>query len=355
MKTMDQIIMNVKHKLNARQKQHALPVLNIVRRTLIAERKVFYGGTAMNLYLPKRNRFYHPTKDLPDFDVYSTSAKRFVTSLADKLIRVGFTQVEVRCALHPGTYKLAWDSMSILDVTDVSVTEMRRLRKHSKRTSAGILLCPLSLLKANSYLELASPDTAAYRWKKVYKRVRLLEKHTRAPSSSVSSTPRSVSFSVSDSFKNHVVTGIHAARHYLKRPPAGGDLNGEVQLLGVVPSFKDTTSTIFKETPGAYNGMTQVEVNIKDRWYPYIRVHDVSSQCVAFDPQQSKQGPRYASLFHVLYVGYMEDYAFGKTDIPIRALLRIVNKKRFFHSECVGTAPTIQNLKRAQSTWTYPS
>jgi len=346
---MNQIIKNVQHKLNARQKQHALPVLNIVRRTLIAERKVLYGGTAINLYLPKRDRFYHPTKDLPDFDVYSTSAKQFVTSLADKLVRVGYTQVEVRCALHPGTYKLAWDSMSILDVTDVSMTEMRRLRKHSKRTSAGILLCPLSLLKANAYLELASPDTAAYRWKKVYKRVRLLEKHTRAPSS-VSFTPRSVSYSGLDSFKNHVVTGIHAARHYLKRPP-GGD-HGEIQLLGVVPNFK-FQSTNFKETPGAYNGMTQVEVNIHNRWYPYIRVHDVSSQCIAFDPQQTNRGgPQYASLFHVLYVGYMEDYTFGKTDIPIRALLRIVNKTRF-HSECVGIAPTIQNLKRTQSTWTY--
>lgn len=344
---MDEIIKNIQHKLNARQKRRALPVLKIVRRTLIAERKVFYGGMAMNLYLPKRDRFYHPTKEIPDFDVYSASAKRFVTSLADKLIRAGYKQIEVRCALHPGTYKLSWDSMSILDVTNVSTTEMRRLHKHSQRVRGGILLCPLSLLKANAYLELASPDTASYRWKKVYRRVRLLEKNTLAPS--VTTQVYTSQHIPSVSLKNHVVTGIHAARHYLKRVQLG---DGEVQLLGVPSDF--LVNTAIRETPGVvtYNRMTPLELNIKNQWYPYIRVHDISTQCVAFDPQQTNTKPRYASLFHVLYVGYMEDYAFGKTDIPIRALLRLVNKKRF-HSECVGTAPVIQNLKRARSTWTY--
>lgn len=341
MKTLNEVVDNVQHKLNARQKQRALPVLSIIRRALIAKRKVFYGGMALNLYLPKRDRFYHPTKDLPDYDVYSTSAKQFVTSLADKLTRAGYMRVEVRCALHPGTYKLAWDSMSILDVTDVSTIEMRRLRKHSKRTRDGLLLCPLSLLKANAYLELASPDTAAYRWKKVYKRVRLLETNSHAPSV----TTIHSRYIQPDSFKKHVVTGIHAARHYLKRQPIG---MGQVQVLGVPSDF--LVNTDIRGKPGGYNGMIQLEVNIKNRWYPYIRVHDISRMCIAFDPKNHE----YASLFHVIYVGYMEHYAFGNTDIPIRDLLRIVNKTKF-HSECVGTAPTLQNLKRAQSSWTYPS
>jgi hypothetical protein len=342
MKTLNEVIDNVQHKLDARQKRLALPVLSIIRRVLIAKRKVFYGGMAMNLYLPKRDQFYHPTKDFPDYDVYSTSAKQFVTSLADRLTRAGYARVEVRCAIHPGTYKLSWDSMSILDVTDVSTTEMKRLRTNSKRTRAGLLLCPLSLLKANAYLELASPDTAAYRWKKIYKRVRLLEKNSRAPSA-MTTTKEGIDVPPG-SFKNHVVTGTHAARYYIKRPE-GVRREGPVQVLGVPSDF--LVNPDIRGKPGGYNGMTQLEVRVKNRWYPYIRVHDISRTCIA-----AKN--KYASLFHVLYVGYMEFYTFGKTDIPIRALLRVVNKNRF-HSECVGTAPTLQNLKRVRSSWTYPS
>ena len=345
MKTLNEVVDNVQHKLEARQKRRALPVLSIIRRVLIAKRKVFYGGMAMNLYLPKRDQFYHPTKELPDYDVYSTSAKQFVTSLADRLTRAGYARVEVRCAMHPGTYKLSWDSMSILDVTDVSTSEMKRLRKNSKRTRAGLLLCPLSLLKANAYLELASPDTAAYRWKKIYKRVRLLEKNSHAPSVATNQGQ----YVQPGSFKNHVVTGTHAAKYYTKRQsPEGARREGPVQVLGVPSDF--LVNTDIREKPGGYNGMTQLEVRVKNRWYPYIRVHDISRTCIAFDPAKNK----YASLFHVLYVGYMEFYTFGKTDIPIRALLRVVNKNRF-HSECVGTAPTLQNLKRARSSWTYPA
>lgn len=342
MKSVNQVASNVQVKLDRRRKERVLPVLDVVRDAIVRGRKVLYGGMAMNLYLPHKARFYDPDA-LPDYDVYSNSAKAFVVRLADRLRRLGYDHVEVRCALHPGTYKLSWDSESLLDVTEVSGSEMRTLRSKSRRTPEGFLLCPLSYLKAQAYLELASPDTAAFRWSKVYKRVRLLETYLRAPTHVKPAVQGPVQDPVQDP-DTFVTTGLDAAYHYLGGGKHETRFDGKnPQILGNIKDFpKD------HKIKQIYPHFFQVYVRKGRSWVPTIRVHDVSEQCVSFDPN----APRFASLFHVMYVGYMEHYRFGTTTIPLRRLLPLSNESRF-HSECVGTARTVQNLKRAQSDWTY--
>jgi len=287
---MNGVLENIRVKLSARQKSRASPVLKRIEQELVTTKKVFYGGMAQNLYLPKKHRFYKDT-DVPDYDVYCHNAKDFVIRLANKLRSFG--KLEVRCAKHPGTYKLYWENIGVLDVTEVSLAEFRRLRKQGKRTPEGLLLAPLSLVKANAYLELASPDTAWFRWKKVYARIALLEQFLKTNKNSF------FKFPVIKKNKNNsssLITGFHAARFHMGFP--------------FIPELAPLRFT-------------------------------KPDRCIATDPKNNT----FASLFHVLYMGYHDLYSNGHTDIPITKLVQLVSETKL-NSECVGTVPVRIRLSR---------
>lgn len=279
---MNKVLENIQFKKKAK----SAPVLEKIKKELVSFQKVLYGGMAQNLHLPKKHRFYKDT-DTPDYDVYSYKAKAFAIRLAQKLA------LEVRCAKnHAGTYKLYWENVPVLDVTDVSLAEYRKLRAGAKRTQEGLLLAPIELLKANAYLELASPDTAWFRWEKVYERISLLEKILKTKKNN----NRTISKSTHD--EGPLITGFHAARFHLGLP-------FEPDLAPLRFTSKD--------------------------------------QCIATDPKNKD----FASLFHVLHLGYKDLYEQGHTDIPVRALLQKVSEEKL-HSQCKGT---VKAHKRSQ--WTF--
>jgi len=280
---MNKVLENIQFK----KKAIAAPVLEKIKDELIKSQRVLYGGMAQNLHLPKKHRFYKKT-DIPDYDVYSYKAKAFSIRLAKQF------SLEVRCAKnHAGTYKLYWENVPVLDVSDVSLSEYRKLRASAKQTPEGLLLAPIERLKANAYLELASPDTAWFRWKKVYERIGLLERILKT-NNNVSVSKRT------KNDKGPLITGFHAARFHLGRP-------FEPELAPLRFTSKD--------------------------------------QCIATDPKNKD----FANLFHVLYLGYKDLYEQGQTDIPIRALLQKVSEEKL-HSQCKGTVKT---HKRSQ--WTFKS
>lgn len=282
---MNRVLENIQVKLSARQKARANPVLERIKHELVAEQKVFYGGMAQNLYLPKKYRFYKDT-DVPDYDVYCHKAKDFVVRLAKKLL------LEVRCAKKSGTYKLFWENIGVLDVTEVSRAEFRRLQTKSKRTPDGLLLAPIELIKANAYLELASPDTAWFRWEKVYTRIVLLEKFLKTKKETFKTIYNKKTIGT-------LITGFHAARFHLG-----------------LPFSPDLAPLRFAKT---------------------------NDQCIATDPKNNQ----FATLFHVIYLGYFDLYEQGHTDIPIKALLGKISKTKL-HSVCVGVVPT-----QKRSNWTF--
>jgi hypothetical protein len=275
----------VLENIQLKKKAKTAPVLEKIKKELVRFQKVLYGGMAQNLHLPKKHRFYKDT-DIPDYDVYSYKAKAFSVRLAKQL------SLEVRCAKNPGTYKLYWENIAVLDVTDVSLAEHRKLRASAKKTPEGLLLAPIELLKANAYLELASPDTAWFRWKKVYERIGLLERILKTKKNNVLISKRT------KNDKGPLITGFHAARFQLGLP-------FEPELAPLRFTSKD--------------------------------------QCIATDPKNKD----FANLFHVLHLGYKDLYEQGQTDIPIRTLLQKVSEKKL-HSQCRGIVKT-----HKKSQWTF--
>lgn len=278
---MNRVLENIQLK----KRRAAAPMLERIKQELVRSQRVLYGGTAQNLHLPNKHRFYKDT-DIPDYDVYSYKAKAFAVRLARKL------RLEVRCSKnHAGTYKLYHENVPVLDVSDVGLAEFRRLRTKGKKTPDGLLLAPIELLKANAYLELASPDTAWFRWEKVYERIDLLERILKNTNFLVKSPSLNQE-------TGSLITGFHAARFHLGLP------------------FEPELAPLRFTNP---------------------------DRCIATDPKNKD----YASLFHVLHLGYLDLYEQGHTDIPVRALLKKVSEKKL-HSRCVGT-----DKVHKRSKWTF--
>jgi hypothetical protein len=159
-------------------------VLSIVEKFIKTNRVMCYGGTAINNLLPVEDRFYDPEKDIPDYDFFSETPQEHAMKLADELTDKGYNSVEVKPGVHLGTFKVFADYTGVADISFLDKDLFERLWKDSIEKS-GIRYVPPNFLKMSVYLELSRPKGDVSRWKKVYSRLQLLNKHykTTCPTS----------------------------------------------------------------------------------------------------------------------------------------------------------------------------
>lgn len=153
-----------------------ITVLDIVHNFLIKNKVMCYGGTAINNLLPKEYRFYDPVRDVPDYDFFSLTPQLHAMELADKIAEAGYKFVEVKPGMHLGTFKVYADYTGVADITHLEPEVFERLWKDSVEKS-GIRYVPPNFLRMSVYLELSRPRGDVSRWKKVYSRILLLNKH----------------------------------------------------------------------------------------------------------------------------------------------------------------------------------
>jgi len=150
--------------------------LSIVEQFIKSSRVMCYGGTAINNLLPKEDRFYIPGKDIPDYDFFSETPQIHATKLADKLTSAGFKSVEVKPGVHLGTFKVFCDYTGVADISHLDKAIFKKLWDESIE-KGGIHYVPPNFLRMSVYLELSRPKGDVTRWKKVYSRLALLNKH----------------------------------------------------------------------------------------------------------------------------------------------------------------------------------
>ena len=89
-------------------------------KTFMKKRKiVIYGGTAMNMHLPKDNKIY-TDDEFPDFDCFCLNPSKDIEDLANQCNKLNYKYIEIKHAMHDGTYKLYVDFEPIVDFTKVS-------------------------------------------------------------------------------------------------------------------------------------------------------------------------------------------------------------------------------------------
>lgn len=151
-------------------------VLGIVEDFLKSKRVMCYGGTAINNLLPPAERFYDPKRDIPDYDFFSETPQLHAMQLADEIARAGYKNVEVKPGMHMGTFKVFADFTGVADISHLDHPIFKRLWDGSVEKN-GIHYVPPNFLRMSVYLELSRPRGDVSRWKKVYSRIQLLNKH----------------------------------------------------------------------------------------------------------------------------------------------------------------------------------
>lgn len=154
------------------------PILEIVENYIMKRKGVLYGGTALNMLLPKDLKFYGPY-EIPDYDFFYPKAGDLAKEIADELYSKGYKYTEVKNALHEGTFKVYCNFESVADVTELPVPNHDILVRNAKTITVRgrtMRISPINFLKAMAYKELCMPISSGFRWSKVYRRLILLEK-----------------------------------------------------------------------------------------------------------------------------------------------------------------------------------
>jgi hypothetical protein len=151
-------------------------MIKIVREFIETHRVMCYGGTAINNLLPPEDQFYDYSTEIPDYDFFSETPQLHAAKLADRLAKAGFASVEVKPGVHLGTFKVFANYIGVADVSHMEASMFKKLWDE-KITKDKISYVSPNFLRMAMYLELSRPKGDVSRWKKVYDRLQLLNKH----------------------------------------------------------------------------------------------------------------------------------------------------------------------------------
>jgi hypothetical protein len=201
-----------------------------------------YGGTAINNLLPKEDRFYNPETDIPDYDFFSKTPQAHAMMLANRLEEKGIKNIEVKPGVHLGTFKVFADFEGVADITELDEEIFQRIWD-ANIVKDGIHYVTPDFLRMSMYLELSRPQGDVSRWKKVYTRLQLLNKHhpivcKKEAAEKHDLVPKDLKAKVTKMLKEEdvVLLGVNAAETHL-----GLDWTLPVTLLAEKPTIERLT------------------------------------------------------------------------------------------------------------------
>jgi hypothetical protein len=340
------------------------PILEITKAFLVSKKVIFYGGMAQNLYLPPKERFYAPT-DLPDYDVFTSRAETLARELADRLVKHGYEMVTVRYALHDGTYKVSWDFQDLVDLTQVTKRDETRMRRRATRQPDGVLLCPLDLLKANAYIELAMPKSSMFRWAKVFDRLHRLERahpmeHKVARSKSNTKMSPFVEEAKQTLVSRHCpLIGDFATTYYLSETTECCELaeaistDPKATCHAIVKRLqKMGAKASIKESSNDDTSLLEAYVCVIADGVCVARVYDTKGRC--YSTQRGQDGILYASIFLVIRLYYHALYLTPRriSCAGLRSrLAQLISAVRAedLSAECYGEVRSVLSIKRSKA------
>jgi len=331
-----------------------------VVETFLKEHPVLcYGGTAINNLLPAKDRFYNPTYDIPDYDFFSRTPQRHAMILANKLATRGVKNVQVRPGMHLGTFKVFADFDGVADITQLD-EEIFETLWGENIVREGIHYVTPNFLRMSMYLELSRPQGDVSRWKKVYERLQLLNKHHPivCPSSE-QPKPKEVSQEYrkkAESYlRNHQVvllglsaSQIHSKGKYGWTMPVTILANKEI----IETLTKNDPNKKFTEGSDILPSYTDI---LDDEGHVVFRFHETNA-CHSY--HQMKNGIRIASIPTILQFFFAFMYS-GATESDInhlmcvaQRLMDLANRKtsrRFAlltPIDCIGRQETLIDMRK---------
>lgn len=349
---------------------------------------ILYGGTAMDLHLPKESKIYSD-KDFPDYDAFSVNPKKDAEAIAKRLTKLNYKYIEIKHAVHDGTYKLYVDFEAIIDLTKVSVENHRILFKNSSEID-GFFVTSIKHLKSAAYLELAIPKSSLFRWQKVVDRIKLMETEFKNNKSAYS--PKSIqhiTFSkkindVVEKMFEHAITnglpvaGNHAIEFYLNDFELPNKRLDKFMLTNSSGVFQFMSTSVEKDVDKMEKILqksgfkkivvktfkndfiipyTKLYVEYFDDKYTFERiklnvctVYDANEHCFSFK-HDSTLDVKFTSIFFLLHILYFNLFKredrIDKTNSKniINRLSKKININHF-QTQCYGIEMTMNEIRR---------
>lgn len=145
------------------------PIYEHARLFLKKKKVLLYGGTAINALLPKKHKFYRE-KELPDYDVFIVGAKKHGMEAVRYFKKHGYEATTLVDALHPDSFKIIVNGLTVVDMTSVSRAFFKILADDKRDTPIGIPTVNPQFLRLSLHMLLSQPKDA-FRWKKILVRM----------------------------------------------------------------------------------------------------------------------------------------------------------------------------------------
>jgi len=332
--------------------------LTIVHDFLKNHPVMCYGGTAINNLLPPEDRFYDPETTVPDYDFYSKTPQEHAMLLANKLSEAGVVSVEVKPGMHLGTFKVFADYEGVADITHLDADIFDRLWKENV-TVGGVHYVTPNFLRMSMYLELSRPQGDVSRWKKVYERLTLLNKHY--PMVCPAQVPREENETseanrkkVESLLKNHnvVLLGITASQIHEGKGPKWSTpvtILAEPKTIEKLTEGKKTESHEGSEILPSHVDILEENGNV------FIRIHETAA-CHSY--HEMANGIKVASIptmlqfvFAYMYSGVAEDEITHLMCVAQRLVDLANNKEKRRYAlltpiDCLGTQETLNDIRK---------
>ena len=166
----------IQQKKDKKQNYLSDSLLKVVETFMKKNKRICYGGTAINSILPKEKQFYNYDIDIPDYDFFSPTALEDAKKLCNIFKKENVFHIEGKNAIFFGTYKVFVNFVPIADITQIHETFYKSLLEKAV-TVQGILYTPPSYLRMSLHQELARPKGDVSRWEKIYERMKLLKEY----------------------------------------------------------------------------------------------------------------------------------------------------------------------------------
>lgn len=330
--------------------------LSIVHQFLKTHPVMCYGGTAINNLLPPEDRFYDPETTVPDYDFYSKTPQEHAMFLANQLSAAGVASVEVKPGMHLGTFKVFADYEGVADITHLDKDIFDRLWDENVVVD-GIHYVTPNFLRMSMYLELSRPQGDVSRWKKVYQRLLLLNKHyplvcpmEEEPSEQENENRKEIELFLKK--YNVVLLGITASQIHEGKGPKWSTpvtILAEPETLAKLAEGHKTEKEIGSEILPSHVDILDEKGNIM------VRVHETAA-CHSY--HEMANGIKVASIptmlqfvFAYMYSGIHEDEITHLMCVAQRLVDLANNKEKRRYAlltpiDCLGTQETLIDMKK---------
>ena len=167
------IIKNYENNMELNYVKKTNKIKLIIKKFIIENKLILYGGTAIDLLLPTNKKIYKKNEKLFDYDVYSSDAYNYGVKLVDLLTKHKYKYVQLReAAFTQNTFKVFVENLPVFDITNLPKEQYEKYLDFIKKKQQMLVIGPEVLIR-DMCAQLSQPHISYFRLSKTYERYNL--------------------------------------------------------------------------------------------------------------------------------------------------------------------------------------